>query len=232
MKILVFDIDGTLIETNRVDVQLLQTAIDPILPGATLESFEDFAEQTDTAILREMCAADSGRDYNLVESEVQRRYLVGLKAAVETDPGFFLPVPGARGIFGEVREVGWTPAIATGGWRLSAELRLSAAEIPVMGVPLATASEAARRIDIIRLAVRQAASGPGPSEVVYIGDGVWDVRACRELSIGFVGRSTPGSRQQLTEHGAQAVISDFTEPERLLKFLSEPGPLVPTGGAA
>lgn len=105
----------------------LQAAISPVLPGANLESFRDFPEQTDTAILREMCSADPGLDYDSTESEVLRRFIVGIEAAIETDPEFFLPVPGAPDIFEKVREAGWAPAIATGGWRASAELRLSAA---------------------------------------------------------------------------------------------------------
>lgn len=98
-------------------------------------------------------------------------------------------------------------------------------------MPLVTASEAARRTDIIRLAVKQATSGSEPSEVVYIGDGVWDVRACRELSIGFLGRSDSGSSQQLTNHGARAIIPDFRDLERLFKLLADPVSLVPKGGS-
>ena len=232
MKILVFDIDGTLIETNRVDVQLLQSAISEMFPSARLDVFQSFPEQTDTAVLREMCARDSGRDYGFIESEVQRHYIAGLRAAVKADQDFFHPVPGAQEIFAAVSEAGWTPAIATGGWRRSAELRLSAAGIPMLGVSLATASEAIRRIDIIRLAAKQATSGPVPSDVVYIGDAVWVVRACRVLAIGFVGRAAAGSGQRLTEHGARAVITDFADPENLLECISDPRSLLPAGGAA
>lgn len=232
VKVLVFDIDGTLIKTNQSDEQHLQAAITEILPGARLESFRDFAEQTDPAILGEMCAQGSRQDSVAVERAVQNRFLALLQASIDADPGFFAPVPGAREVFGVVEEAGWTPAVATGGWRPSAELRLSAAGIPIADRPLATASEAVRRVDIIQLAVDQAGSGTEPSEVVFIGDGIWDIRACRELSIGFVGRSSPDSDQRLAMHGAKAAISDFKEPECLLAYLSDPGALVPTGWAA
>ena len=55
MKVLVFDIDGTLIRTNSTDGKLLQAAISPVIPDARLESFQAYPEQTDSAILREMC---------------------------------------------------------------------------------------------------------------------------------------------------------------------------------
>ena len=91
--------------------------------------------------------------------------------------------------------------------------------------------EDARRIDIIRRAVAQATSGAEASEVVYVGDGTWDVKACRELSIGFVGRSTSETETRLIDEGAKAMIPDFSEPSTLTTLLEDPGSLKPSADA-
>ena len=185
LKVLVFDIDGTLTTTNKVDGKSFRAAVRAVLPEAEVSSFWGFTEFTDTAILREMCVAS----------------------------------------------VGWTPAIATGGWRRSARLKLVAAAIPTRGVPMATSSEEERRVDIIRLAVSQATSGTEASEVVYVGDGIWDVRACRDLSIGFVGRSSRDTQGRLIDEGAKATIPDFSEPGILTQLLGDSESLRPLAGA-
>ena len=227
MKVLVFDIDGTLTATNDVDEQLFGAAIRAVFPDVPAVPFTEFTEFTDTAILREICEAYSSRDYPSVEEDVQRHFVAGLEAAVADDPGAFLPIPGACEIFTAVRDAGWAPAIATGAWRRSAELKLTAAGIPIAEVPLSTSSEAVRRVDIIRRAVECVASGEEATEVVYVGDGPWDVRACRELGIGFVGRSTPETEGLLAQEGAQATVPDFERSEDLLGLLSNSASLRP-----
>ncbi len=151
--------------------------------------------------------------------------------AVVSDPEAFLPVRGAQEIFTKVRHASWTPAIATGGWRRSAEFKLATAGIATRGVPLVTSSEHDRRTDIIRSAVRLAADGAEPRQVVYVGDGSWDVRASRDLGIGFVGRASAHRAPQLIGLGAPAVVPDFADADALIGLLSESRSLVPAAEA-
>ena len=227
MRVLVFDIDGTLTETNRVDTYHYESAVRSAFPDVTVDSVNDFAEFTDAGILREIWERHGAGEYEPVERQVEADLIAGLTDASRRDPGQFAPVPGAREIFSAVQDTGWIPAMATGAWRRSATLKLDVAAIPVNGVPLATSSERTRRADIIRLAVQRAARGVEPEEVVYVGDGTWDLRACSELGIGFVGRITPGSGPRLAAAGVTALIPDYGEPENLLELLTDPGALVP-----
>jgi phosphoglycolate phosphatase-like HAD superfamily hydrolase len=228
MGVLVFDIDGTLTETSRVDGAFFMSAVREVWPDVELDSFRRFTEFTDTAILRAICDEQGGMDYDSAQGRVHRHFLDGLGGALSTEPASFDPVPGARTIFAEVRRAGWIPAIATGGWRAPAVLKLRAARIPTSGVPLATSTERARRVDIIRLAISQALSVERGGDTVYVGDGTWDVRACRELGIGFVGRApTADSTTGLEQEGARAVIRDFSDPSLLLDLLADPAALRP-----
>jgi phosphoglycolate phosphatase-like HAD superfamily hydrolase len=230
VKVLVFDIDGTLTATASVDGRLFAEALGTVLTLPSEEPWFGLAELTDAAILAELCAARPAAERIVVEREVQRRFFASLDAAVESEPEAFQPISGAREIFEAIRLAGWKPAIATGAWRRSAETKLTAAEIPISGVPLVTSSEHPRRVDIIRHAVRLAASAYEPEEVVYVGDGSWDVVACRELGIGFVGRAAAGNAQPLIDLGAKAVLPDFSDASALLDLLSAPSALIPQRG--
>ncbi len=228
MKLLVFDVDGTLTATNRVDGHSFLSAVRAVLPVNTDLKWSEFTEVTAAAILRELWAKYSTEEYDVVEADVQRHFFSHLETAVASDPESFLPIRGAQEVFAKVRHAGWTPAIATGGWRRSAELKLATAGIATRGVALATASEHERRADIIRRAVRIAAEGAEPQRIVYVGDGSWDVRASRELGIGFVGRGGPDRSKRLHELGASAVVPDFADADALIAVLSEPRSLVPS----
>lgn len=226
MKALVFDIDGTLTQTNRVDGHFFRAAVHAVIPSCELDSFSSFDEMTDSAILRQICADEGLAEYEAIERSVQQHFLDGLHGALRTQRGAFSAVPGAGAVLSVARDAGWVPAVATGGWRPSAQLKLRAAGIPMAGVCLATSSEADRRVDIIRRAVQGAAEGQEVSEVVYVGDGSWDVRACRELGIGFIGRGNAERAAHLLGLGAKIVLPDFEEPDSLLAALARSPELV------
>ena len=200
------------------------------MPDVELRPLGEYVEVTDAGILREICKSFDDEEFQRIEASVRGEFLQRLRRAVHTRPEDFRAVAGAQSIFHHVRQAGWTPTIATGGWRESAELKLAIAEIPMHQIPLVTSSEEAKRVDIIRLAVREAAPMEVADDVVYIGDGTWDVRACRELGIGFVGRADPDREGLLRNRGAQAVIADFTEPASLLETLNKTTELRPHEG--
>ena len=71
---------------------------------------------------------------------------------------------------------------------------------------MATASDATRRPDIIRLAVTRAQGEL--SRTVYVGDGPWDLHACRELGIPLI--ATGHRAGGLVAHGAKHVCTELS----------------------
>lgn len=136
---------------------------------------------------------------------------------------------------------GWRVAIATGAWRASAQLKTSAAQIALERHPAAFADDALSRHDITLHAVARAlgrrparlADRPAPTPadgfslaqreellgaararhgpIVYIGDGLWDLRTSADLGVGFVGLRVQGDHDHLARHGAQRVLTDFAD---------------------
>jgi hypothetical protein len=99
--------------------------------------------------------------------------------------GPFQEIPGARYILDSFRaSEEHSVAIATGGWRETAVLKLESAGFSFPGLPLATSDDSHDRTRIMQIAL----SGLGSrfQSVTYYGDGPWDKDACADLGWNFV----------------------------------------------
>jgi phosphoglycolate phosphatase-like HAD superfamily hydrolase len=136
---------------------------------------------------------------------VRDDFLRRLKAAHRDNPTTFAPTPGTLDLLREIRNADIPLAIATGDWRETIAFKLSAAGIPFESIPLVTSSEYYGRAEIISAAVSKA--GRSLRDTIYVGDGVWDLRACRMLGIPFVG--VGHRRDKLRERGAAHLVADL-----------------------
>jgi phosphoglycolate phosphatase-like HAD superfamily hydrolase len=89
--------------------------------------------------------------------------------------------------------------------------------------PAASADDAADRESIIKLALGRACgptdqSSPG---AIYIGDGVWDVRACYKAAIPFLGIAVGAQKEKLAAAGAVHVLPDFSDQDRFLSCIEK-----------
>ena len=64
-------------------------------------------------------------------------------------------------------------------------------------------------------------SGGKNAPAVYVGDGVWDVKAARHLRIGFVGVRVDGREERLREMGAERIVREFGDVEGVVRMLEE-----------
>jgi phosphoglycolate phosphatase-like HAD superfamily hydrolase len=223
----VFDIDGTLTDTNAVDDACFLQAV-----GETLSVDPDRLDWssaphvTDSALLLWL-AERHGRlpvAAHVVQA-VTDRFVELLDAARARSAARFRPIAGAERLFGRLREAGWECALATGGWERSARLKLSAAGLDAAALPLASASDATTRVEIMELAVARARVDGRPFErIVSIGDGVWDVRAAAALQWPFVGIATGARALALRMHGATEVLPDFSDRAAVLAALTRAEP--------
>jgi phosphoglycolate phosphatase-like HAD superfamily hydrolase len=89
--------------------------------------------------------------------------------------------------------------------------------------PSASADDALDRESIMRLSRQRAAERYGESFActVYVGDGVWDARACRSVGIPFIGIGTRSRATRLSEEGAVCVFPDFSDADIFLRNVYE-----------
>ena len=216
--IAVFDIDGTLTDTNMVDHECYVVAVREVLGGEVGDDWGGVDDVTDANILRAVWESQRAEPLPAsVEQEVISLFVDLLDVEARRYPDRFRPIPGARDVFARLAELGFASAIATGGWRQAAELKLWRASVPFEAVPLASASDRIRRVDIIRH-VLGSMSGDG-SPAVYIGDRPWDVGAARALGMGFIGVGRGIDADKLREAGADIVIEDLRDTALLERLL-------------
>jgi beta-phosphoglucomutase-like phosphatase (HAD superfamily) len=218
MNLVIFDIDGTLTESVAVDELCFVQAFRDVLGIRSINTnWLVYHFQTDSGLTLEICRKHLGRDPDAAEiRHLQARFAQMLRAAVEGTGQAIWAIPGAAAFLDSLRVQGrWFVAIATGGWSVSARFKLASAGLDVGGFPWASADDALDRVDILQTAIGRAGQMYGRNafeKVVYVGDGVWDVRAAKALGIGFLGRAAENNAGRLLEEGALCVLSDFSDP--------------------
>lgn len=218
--IVIFDVDGTLSRTSEVDDDCWLEAARSVLGVESMSTdWSTYSHSTDEAIATDLIRdrTELPRDTATVHA-VRDDFAARIAEALSRDPRLFQPVPGAVEVFGLLRSAGWVPAIATGGWRRTAEMKLRAAGVPFEGVPAAHADDAHPREEIVGIsATRAVPAGSGPFDrAAYVGDGIWDVRAAARLGIGFIGIGEGEAARRLREEGAGTVLPDFGDPQAFL----------------
>ena len=229
MRLAIFDIDGTLTETNEVDsVCFVQALADAHAITGVSTDWAGYLHTTDSWITREVFRERVGRPPDEGELTKFKQCFVGLLDDYRSkDVSLFGEVGGAAAAFGRLRrEPGWAVAVASGCWRASGVLKLEAAGVEAGGVPAAFAEDGLSREEILLAAVSGARKFYGRESfdsVVSVGDGLWDVRAARNLKLPFLGVGTGARAEMLRRAGASHVIGEFTDYARLLRCLTEAG---------
>jgi len=224
MNLVMFDIDGTLTQTNAVDTQCFITALNLSLGISGIETdWSKYAHVTDQGCLQEIIAIHYGRPGTIMEFDAARgQYLSLLRMNGERDRTQFQAVPGAKNILSALTAYPETAvAVATGAWRESAELKLRLAGIPMEGIPFACNDDAESREEIMRIAEERAGNSVPCifHSRTYVGDGVWDLEAASALGYHFIGVATGGEADRLRAAGARWVVEDLREGNGFLKIL-------------
>jgi len=227
MKLAIFDIDGTLTNTNSVDDQCFVQALAEAHAITNISTdWASYPHTTDSGIMAHVFQRQFGRDAQETElRKFKNSFVALLNEQYKSNSSGFDEIAGAAIALDRLKqEPGWAIAIATGCWRASALLKLSAANLDVEGTPAAYAEDGLSREAILESAVSQSLErhGPGSFEkIVSIGDGLWDVRTARRLSFAFLGVGSGQAATMLHKAGAKHVIEDFADYDRFIRILNE-----------
>jgi len=202
MNLAIFDIDGTLIDSNAVDNECFLATFEVAfgIPAADVD-WRDYRHHTDRGLTHEFLQRAWVRDP--AEEDIARHrtaFLGALRRRITT----LEEIRGARAFLAFLHERGWEVALATGAWSESARLKLAAAGFP-SDLPLACCDVWASREQIVLGAI----AGRTCDRIVVFGDGWWDVRTSRTLGLPFIGVGSNAI-------GAEEMIADFGDPEDVL----------------
>ncbi len=227
MNLAIFDIDGTLTNTSKIDaecyVRAFKISLDIDVENGNWESFPNY---TDEGIAEEIIARAFQRPATPEELDrLKSTFYNLLEASQQTNPEQFLEIPGAAKTLQSLKQdPNWAVAIATGCWEKSALLKLHYADIPADGTPLAHCDHHIEREKIILKAIELAAQKHSTTEFdkkVYVGDGLWDIRTTRKLNIPFVGIAYEKPPERLQEAGAVNILPHYKNYAKFLQALTE-----------
>ena len=207
-----FDIDGTLVDSNYLHVHAWARAFDEV--GLAVDSWRIHRSiGMDGARLLESLTGDAEGDVADRAKELHLRYLR------EAAP-LLRRLPGARELLERIRSLGLQIVLASSS--SEDELALS---LPVLDCDdLVSAKTSSKDVEvakpeptIIEIAVERA--GVTAENAAYVGDAVWDIIACERAGVPAIGLLSGGvSRAELETAGAEAV---FEDPQDLADHLGD-----------
>lgn len=212
--LLLFDIDGTLVFSERRDSRCFAVAYEQLFgrPFPSID-WETYPHVTDTAILGTAIERDFGRRLEPEERDrFEEAYLALLAEKRRLDPAHSQEVPGARAaVLRLLADERFLLGVATGGWQRPARLKLAHVGIPAEALLLEGSDGRHTREDILGAVITRARAVASVSRIVYIGDATWDVRTTRNMGLAFVGIRYQGDRQVLQRAGAGTVLQDYRD---------------------
>ena len=184
--LIMFDIDGTLVESYDFDTQCFKQAAEEVLGISIDTEWHTYPHVTDSGITRELL-----KRHNVVADERETKATALKSRFLSLTENYIAmygvrPIPGAAEFLIHLQQSkNVTLALATGGWAETARMKLEAAGLAAEQIPLASASDHYDRVEIMRIA-EQKTDNDGYHTRTYFGDGVWDRTAASHLGYGFV----------------------------------------------
>jgi len=227
MHLIMFDLDGTLIKSNTLDIHCFGSAFKNVMGIENIGSdWTDFKYVTDEGIVSEILTRHLNRPATKNEIlNIRTKILELLQSQALTNKENFAPIPGALELFCSLKKNGGCGvAIATGCWEESAILKLSTAGFNVENLPIASSDDSHRREEIMDIACSRALDFLGVSQfetVTYIGDGVWDLKASKNMGYHFIGIGFYNNEAQLRQEGAAHILNDYSDQKEFFAKMNE-----------
>ncbi len=193
MRLIIFDIDGTLANTDYEKDLCYAEAFHDVV-GTSLEGldFRSCKHVTDSAITDHFYQQLYQR--NALPEEVEalkQRFRLKMEEKFVSHPHFFEEIPGASATFKALmNQPDVHLGIATGAWRYPALFKLDVIGVPGNEVPFVGADKSYSKIDSIQEVMQLAREQYGQhtyNQILYVGDRVYDWQVSNELGIDFVG---------------------------------------------
>ena len=227
MKLALFDIDGTLTETNQIDDQCFVKAFAESHQITDVETdWTKYNHVTDSGLVAEIFEKKTKRPPNEKDiAAFKHCFVANLNKAAEKNAELFVEVRNAKTMLEKLKlEKDWAIALATGSFYNSAKIKLKMAKISIKDFPIATADDAVSREEILQTAIKKSLDfykQSGFEKIVSIGDGVWDVRTAKNLNLDFVGIAGGDRAKRLRWEGAKFIIEDFRDYENFIERLNK-----------
>lgn len=221
MNLVVFDIDGTLVDSVKVDdmcfIQSFRNLHGIDLSEADWTSFKNVTDSGLTLEIFEMYLQRPPSQMEVLELKEHFYQLLSLRKNEITE---------IDGAISTLAQLSVHPQIAmsfaTGGWKETALLKLSAIGYEPEEFPFVSANEYISRASITQQAILEALKRErleAFNSISIIGDGLWDLETAQNLGINFIGIDHHGT-DQLSKAGARNVLNNLTHVEQIIQWIT------------
>jgi phosphoglycolate phosphatase len=236
-KLVLFDIDGTLLLTGGAGIRAMNRACEELVGHGQALANIPVAGRTDRIILTDVVrAAGHSLDDGLLE-QLRDRYIVHLREEIERPGrpqsfesfgargGLKAVMPGIRELLDalEPREDVFV-GLLTGNFEAGARIKLEHFDLWRYFRCGAFGDDSADRNDLVPFAVQRAREcgvpDLAPEHILVVGDTPHDIACARAVGAVPVAVATGGfTAEQLRQHGADIVFQDLSRSEDFLKLL-------------
>lgn len=223
MKLIIFDIDGTLADTKQVDdACFIDAFYSTFKIDIQAQKWEAITNLTDWGITEEIIQNHWNRLPTKEEYiQIENKMIQKLEAKKKENQKYFQEISGANKFFHQLQnKPNITLGIATGAWEKSALIKLGSIGINPQNIPFSNSNHFKTREEITNRTIQEATKNSPVSfeEIIYFGDGVWDFKTCRNLGIRFIGIDVlqDGKLRQL---GAKEIFKDYSDTRSIMEVL-------------
>jgi phosphoglycolate phosphatase-like HAD superfamily hydrolase len=211
MIAVIFDIDGTLVESFQFDGNIYVSAVKDVLGDVIIkDNWNHYKNITDTGILRQIMDENKICEEGQI-GKVRKKFGDLVRQHLENS-GECRPKKGAIGLIGNLlSDRRYKVGFATGGWRHTAEMKLQQAGFDLKNAVLFSSDDSDKRVGIMKRCLL--ALGSRFNRIVYIGDAEWDLQAAETLGWHFIG---VGAR---LEGKCDFWVEDFSDQNLFMRML-------------
>ncbi len=227
MNLVMFDIDGTLVEWNPIFDELYVKTIKEYMDIQEVDTnWKRYRNSTDSDITAQIIEENMGRSATTEDiNTIRDSYVKKVQALTLDNPDCFCEIAGAGEILTEMINLPDTIlAIATGNWEETSLIKLKMNNLFFPELTIATASDALSRDSIMKTAekhVRKQLNYNSINTIVYVGDTVWDIHASFKNGYHFIGIATGEKVARLRNEGAKWIIPNYQDKDKFFNILKE-----------
>jgi HAD superfamily hydrolase (TIGR01549 family) len=226
MKLILFDIDGTILDTGGAGFRAINAVIRRRYGVACAMEGIEAAGRTDPSILRDIFRINLGREISKNEvDEVFEEYTNALKVEIQKSQNSMV-MPGVRELLTVLSTAsGYVIGIATGNIEAAAQIKLSHSALDSFFPFGGFGSDSEDRNEVIRIAIergkRHLNGHKNYERVIVVGDTHHDILCARAAGAKVVAVATGiHPQEQLRLYNPDHLLPDLSDTKRVLEALS------------